>query len=139
MSLDPVLSARELAALPDVVLVDCRADTKAYRAGHLAGARHAQLERDLAAPAPDPALGGRHPLPSVPDFAATLSCRPNLLVPRAGMRGGGLGEDVGELEQRQLDRPARAGPSLGSRGRCRTGRTTRSRPPTPLNHATRPG
>jgi thiosulfate/3-mercaptopyruvate sulfurtransferase len=72
MSLDPVVSARELAALADVVLVDCRADSKAYRAGHLPGARHAQLERDLAAPAPDPAHGGRHPLPSVPDFAATL-------------------------------------------------------------------
>jgi thiosulfate/3-mercaptopyruvate sulfurtransferase len=72
MSLDPVISARELAALTDVVLVDCRADAKAYRAGHLPGARHAQLERDLAAPAPDPAHGGRHPLPSVHDFAATL-------------------------------------------------------------------
>jgi len=72
MSLDPVVSARELAVLTDVVFVDCRSDVNAYRAGHLPGARHAQLERDLAAPAPDPARGGRHPLPSVHDFAATL-------------------------------------------------------------------
>jgi thiosulfate/3-mercaptopyruvate sulfurtransferase len=72
MSLDPVISAREVAALRDAVLVDCRVDAKAYRAGHLPGARHAQLERDLAAPAPDAAHGGRHPLPSVQDFAATL-------------------------------------------------------------------
>src|SRR5512146_2499232 len=72
MSLDPVISPRELAAWTDVVLVDCRPDPRAYAAGHLLGARHAQLERDLAAPAPDPAHGGRHPLPSVHDFAATL-------------------------------------------------------------------
>jgi thiosulfate/3-mercaptopyruvate sulfurtransferase len=72
MIADPVISARELAALTDAVLVDCRPDPRAYAAGHLAGARHAQLERDLAAPVTDPARGGRHPLPSVPVFAATL-------------------------------------------------------------------
>jgi thiosulfate/3-mercaptopyruvate sulfurtransferase len=33
---------------------------------------HAQLERDLAAPAHDPAHGGRHPLPDAQAFAATL-------------------------------------------------------------------
>jgi len=72
MSLDPVISARELASLIDVVLVDCRPDSRAYDAGHLRDARHAQLERDLAAPARDPAHGGRHPLPSVDALAATL-------------------------------------------------------------------
>jgi thiosulfate/3-mercaptopyruvate sulfurtransferase len=75
MALDPVISAselRNLAGSPGVVVLDCRPDEAAYRAGHLAGARHAQLERDLAAPAADPASGGRHPLPSVHDFAATL-------------------------------------------------------------------
>lgn len=72
MALDPVISARELAGLTDVVVVDCRPDPRAYRAGHVIGARHGQLERDLAAPASDPAHGGRHPLPSMPDFAATL-------------------------------------------------------------------
>src|SRR5881227_3276031 len=72
MPLDPVISARELAAHADVVLVDCRQDPRAYAAGHVRGARHAQLERDLAAPTDDPARGGRHPLPSAHDLAATL-------------------------------------------------------------------
>lgn len=72
MVLDPVISPRELAALPGVVLVDCRPDSRAYAAGHVKGARHAQLERDLAAPGADPALGGRHPLPDMNAFAATL-------------------------------------------------------------------
>lgn len=72
MSLDPVISARELASLRDVVLVDCRPDARAYDAGHVRGAWHAQLERDLTAPVHDPAHGGRHPLPSIDELAATL-------------------------------------------------------------------
>jgi thiosulfate/3-mercaptopyruvate sulfurtransferase len=68
---DPVLPAEELAALTDVVLLDCRPDPAAYRAGHLPGARHVR-EHDLAAPTDEPARGGRHPLPSAPDLAATL-------------------------------------------------------------------
>jgi thiosulfate/3-mercaptopyruvate sulfurtransferase len=72
MSLDPVISAHELASLNDVVVVDCRPDARAYAAGHLNRARHAQLERDLAAPTGDPARGGRHPLPSTEAFAETL-------------------------------------------------------------------
>jgi thiosulfate/3-mercaptopyruvate sulfurtransferase len=35
------------------------------------GAHRADLERDLSAPS-DPARGGRHPLPSLPDWLATL-------------------------------------------------------------------
>jgi thiosulfate/3-mercaptopyruvate sulfurtransferase len=72
MVLDPVISASELAALDDAVVLDCRQDARAYAAGHMVGARHAQLERDLAAPPADPARGGRHPLPGVEAFAATL-------------------------------------------------------------------
>lgn len=72
MPLDPVLSAPALRAQGDVVLLDCRVDEGAYRAGHVRGAQHAQLERDLSAPAPDPARGGRHPLPHSADFAARL-------------------------------------------------------------------
>jgi thiosulfate/3-mercaptopyruvate sulfurtransferase len=72
MSLDPVISAHELASLNDVVVVDCRPYARAYAAGHLNRARHAQLERDLAAPTGDPARGGRHPLPSTEAFAETL-------------------------------------------------------------------
>lgn len=69
---DPVISPRELAALPDAVIFDCRVDPAAYDAGHIAGARHAQLERDLASPAHEPARGGRHPLPAWEAFAAQL-------------------------------------------------------------------
>lgn len=72
MSSDPVISPRELAALAGVVLLDCRQDPRVYDAGHLVGAHHAELGRDLAAPAHDPARGGRHPLPSADAFAATL-------------------------------------------------------------------
>lgn len=72
MSSDPVISPRELAGLTDAVLLDSRPDPAAYRAGHLPGAIHAQLERDLAAPAHDPAQGGRHPLPDIDAFAVTL-------------------------------------------------------------------
>src|SRR5262245_36515670 len=72
MTLDPVISARELAAASDVIVMDCRPDPRAYAAGHVAGARHAQLERDLSAPTGDPSQGGRHPLPSMQAFAATL-------------------------------------------------------------------
>jgi thiosulfate/3-mercaptopyruvate sulfurtransferase len=72
MPVDPVIAARDVAALTNAVIVDCRPDPRAYAAGHLPGARHAQLERDLAGPAPEPAHGGRHPLPAIPDFAGTL-------------------------------------------------------------------
>jgi len=72
MDLDPVIDAREIAALPSPVLLDCRPDEQAYRAGHVRGALHAQLERDLSSPAPEPARGGRHPLPSATTFAETL-------------------------------------------------------------------
>lgn len=68
--LDPILAADALPA--DAVVLDCRVSTDAYRAGHLAGAYHAQLERDLASPVTDAANGGRHPLPALADFAARL-------------------------------------------------------------------
>lgn len=70
--LDPVISARALASLRAPVILDCRPDADAYAAGHLPGALHAQLERDLSAPTPTPAQGGRHPLPDIATFAARL-------------------------------------------------------------------
>ncbi|MEY4509592.1 MAG: hypothetical protein RLZZ450_1714 [Pseudomonadota bacterium] len=73
MLTDPVIAPRALAKVPDLVLLDCRPDEKAYLAGHVRGAFHAQLERDLSSPATDPSHGGRHPLPSVAAFAATLA------------------------------------------------------------------
>ena len=52
------------------VLLDCR-PREAYDIGHLPGAVHVDPERDLSAPVTDPAVGGRHPLPS-PDALAAL-------------------------------------------------------------------
>lgn len=72
MALDPILPASQLASVKEVVLFDCRADEAKYRAGHVPGALHAQLDRDLASPAPEPARGGRHPLPVLKDFAERL-------------------------------------------------------------------
>ncbi len=63
---------------PDWLVLDCRFDladpaagAAAWRAGHIQGALHADLERDLSAPV-TPATG-RHPLPAPADFAATLA------------------------------------------------------------------
>ena len=68
---------RGLAGEPDTVLIDCRFDLndpeagrRAYLAGHIPGARYADLNRDLSAPVS--AGSGRHPLPTPPVFAATL-------------------------------------------------------------------
>jgi thiosulfate/3-mercaptopyruvate sulfurtransferase len=76
-----LISTGELAAMlsdPDWLVADCRFDladpaagARAWRAGHVPGAIHADLERDLAAPVT--ARTGRHPLPSIEDLAATFS------------------------------------------------------------------
>ncbi len=62
--------------LDSALLLDCRArlgdadwGRKAYDAGHIPGALHADLDRDLAAP---PGAGGRHPLPDRALWQATL-------------------------------------------------------------------
>ena len=48
---------RELAGKPDVAVIDCRFDLshpeggrRAYLAGHIPGARYADLNQDLSAP-----------------------------------------------------------------------------------------
>ncbi|MET0385853.1 MAG: sulfurtransferase [Polyangiales bacterium] len=69
---DPIISAAAVHTLADVILLDCRVDKAAYNAGHLPGAQHVQLERDLSAPAPDAARGGRHPLPELSELAARV-------------------------------------------------------------------
>jgi thiosulfate/3-mercaptopyruvate sulfurtransferase len=70
-------SLRGLAGKPDTVVIDCRFDLndpeagrRAFLAGHIPGARYADLNRDLSAPVS--AGSGRHPLPTPPVFAATL-------------------------------------------------------------------
>jgi thiosulfate/3-mercaptopyruvate sulfurtransferase len=76
-----LVSAGELAARlsdPDWLVADCRfeladrdAGVRAWEAGHIPGAIHADLERDLSAPVTP--TSGRHPLPPIEVFAATLS------------------------------------------------------------------
>jgi thiosulfate/3-mercaptopyruvate sulfurtransferase len=77
----PLISTRELAGHlsgADWVVADCRfelgkpeAGREAWRAGHVPGAIHVDLERDLSAPVTPES--GRHPLPSPAAFAATLA------------------------------------------------------------------
>jgi thiosulfate/3-mercaptopyruvate sulfurtransferase len=72
---DPIITAAELAKLEGVLLLDVRsgaAGARAYGEGHLKGALHVDLDRDLAAPVTDASRGGRHPLPDVATFCATL-------------------------------------------------------------------
>jgi thiosulfate/3-mercaptopyruvate sulfurtransferase len=63
---------------PDWLVVDCRfelgnpeAGRAAWQAGHIPGAIHADLERDLSAPVT--AATGRHPLPPVAEIARTFA------------------------------------------------------------------
>jgi thiosulfate/3-mercaptopyruvate sulfurtransferase len=75
-----LIDAATLARLrgdPRLGIVDCRFDLmdagagrRAYLAGHIPGAVHADLDRDLSAPR-GPATG-RHPLPAADVFAARL-------------------------------------------------------------------
>lgn len=51
-------------------LSDPQAGRRLYREGHLPGARHLSLDDDLAGPVHE--HGGRHPLPDLERFAATL-------------------------------------------------------------------
>lgn len=74
----PLIGVEELRALldePGGRILDARSSPGAeiaYEEGHLPGAVHALLDRDLAAPAPHPERGGRHPLPPIERWAATL-------------------------------------------------------------------
>lgn len=76
----PLITPSALAAKladPDWAIIDCRFDLAdpgaghaAYLRGHIPGARYAHLDNDLARP-PGPG-DGRHPLPRVGGFSATL-------------------------------------------------------------------
>ena len=59
----------------DILLIDARSGPDAvtrYNEGHLEGAVHADLDKDLAQKPVNPAVGGRHPLPEPKAFAAFL-------------------------------------------------------------------
>ncbi|HEV7164438.1 MAG TPA: sulfurtransferase [Gammaproteobacteria bacterium] len=79
---DTLVETETLAAHiddPAWVLFDCRASLadqeagpRSYAAGHIPGARHMHLERELSGPVtPDT---GRHPLPDPRSLAETLGC-----------------------------------------------------------------
>jgi thiosulfate/3-mercaptopyruvate sulfurtransferase len=76
MSFGPLISAEELlATAAPIRLLDARPGTAAYGAGHLQGAVHADLDRQLSSasdPGFDPAKGGRHPLPAVATWTRQL-------------------------------------------------------------------
>lgn len=81
MKTDPLISAAELAKIAerdDVIVVDCRhqlvdpdSGNRAWQQGHISGAIHANLDRDLS-DLDKPGLG-RHPLPDAPDFMRWLA------------------------------------------------------------------
>ncbi|HLZ99832.1 MAG TPA: sulfurtransferase [Steroidobacteraceae bacterium] len=76
MPFTTLIDAASLAALPGpAVLLDCRFDLsdpragrRAYAAGHIPGARYADLNLDLSSP--PTSASGRHPLPSPEALAA---------------------------------------------------------------------
>ena len=76
---DPIVAPEALldATVRGAVrLVDARvgaAGLAAYAERHLEGAVRADLDRELAGDASDPANGGRHPLPPLETFALTLA------------------------------------------------------------------
>lgn len=75
MATSPLIKPTEIPSGSSIVLVDTRSGPDAverYRAKHLEGALHADLDRELAQKPADPAYGGRHPLPEIKDFASLL-------------------------------------------------------------------
>jgi thiosulfate/3-mercaptopyruvate sulfurtransferase len=73
-----IISPTELLALqnsPDLVLIDVRTGAKIqdrFLQNHLKGALWVDLETDLSHKKGNPADGGRHPLPSISEFATLL-------------------------------------------------------------------
>ena len=110
------------AALPgEVLVVDCRMDLadpsrgeRDYLAGHLPGAVHASLDRDLSDLSRQSLGLGRHPLPGEEAFSAVLAAwgwRPGMAVVAYDAAGGALAAArlwwllrlVGEREVAVLD------------------------------------
>ena len=72
----PLIEAEELkTAHHDLVIIDARGGKDSherYLSGHLDKAIYVDLDRNLAAHTDNPAIGGRHPLPSVKEFTEFL-------------------------------------------------------------------
>ncbi len=83
MAYNTIISTEELASHlddPNWLCVDCRfslddvnAGRQGYLEAHIPGAVYAHLDDDLSGPILPSKEGGRHPLPTVEDFAQTLS------------------------------------------------------------------
>lgn len=98
----PLIDVAQLAALEpgSVLIVDCRVDLtdrskgrQNFLAGHVPGAIHADLDRDLSDLSRQAAGLGRHPLPTPQAFGATLSrwgWRPDVPVVCYDGAGGAL-------------------------------------------------
>ena len=75
-----------------VVLVDVRARA-AYEAGHIPAAVHLDPDDDLSAIGPDPAIGGRHPLPDEAELGQVFA----LIAQEHQDRGQALPKDTTEI------------------------------------------
>ncbi|MDV7696754.1 sulfurtransferase [Chryseobacterium soli] len=77
--MSPIISVSELKEnfrQENLVILDARVGkdiAQTYLQNHIKGARFIDLDKDLAEIGTDAAFGGRHPLPDIHKFAATLS------------------------------------------------------------------
>ncbi len=80
MNTQAIVTVDEMTSIPadNLLLLDCRFSLTTpaqghadYRSAHIPGARYANLDQDLSAPADDPARG-RHPIPSTSQWADRL-------------------------------------------------------------------
>lgn len=75
----PIIDPEDLLLLKnnsEIILIDARTGINAkenYQNEHLKSARFVDLDHDLATIGDNPAIGGRHPLPSLENFSKTLS------------------------------------------------------------------
>lgn len=92
----PEALASDPALLAPVLFLDVRRGPRAaadFDAGHLPGARHLDLDRDLSGDLSDPSRGGRHPLPTLAEWAARLGAwgiRPETPVVTYDDQGGAV-------------------------------------------------
>lgn len=70
----PLINPKDIA-LGQAIIIDARSGPDAfqrYQAGHLQGALHADLDKDLSQKSADAAFGGRHPLPDINAFTTFI-------------------------------------------------------------------
>jgi thiosulfate/3-mercaptopyruvate sulfurtransferase len=73
--MSPLIKPGEISFEKGNIIVDTRSGLDAferYRANHLEAALHADLDKDLSKKTADAAVGGRHPLPEIKEFAVFL-------------------------------------------------------------------